>query len=90
MDAMWSIAPLLLLVAWLALQVAALKWVTGAWRRAALVPAFALGAAFAIAILGVLSGSNIAPIWVVLALPLCLAWLVALWLLRGLASWLAG
>jgi hypothetical protein len=43
-----------------------------------------MGAALAVAILGVLGGSNLAPIWVVFALPVCLAWMVVLWLVRGL------
>jgi hypothetical protein len=89
MDAIWDWAPLLLFVLWLALQVAA-KRITGGWRVAAWVPAFALGAAFAVAVLGVLAGSNLAPIWVVLALPLCVLWLLALWLARGLFAWIAG
>jgi hypothetical protein len=37
----------------------------------------------AIALLGVIAGSNLAPIWVVLALPLCLSWIVLLWLVRA-------
>jgi hypothetical protein len=38
-----------------------------------------MGAAVAIAVLGVIAGSNLSPIWVVLALPLCISWIVLLW-----------
>jgi hypothetical protein len=43
--------------------------------------------ALGIAVLGVLAGSDLAPIWVVLALPLCLSWIVLLWIAR--AAWWA-
>jgi hypothetical protein len=33
-----------------------------------------------------MAGSNLAPIWIVFALPPCLLWLAGLWLLRGLAA----
>ena len=48
-----------------------------------------MGAAAAVGVLGGLAGSNIAPIWIVFALPPCLLWLGALWLLRGLSAWVA-
>jgi hypothetical protein len=90
MDALWDMGPLVLFALWLALQWLALTRMTGGWRVAAWVPAIALGAAFAIAVLGVLAGSDLAPIWVVLALPLCVVWLLALWLARGLSALVAG
>jgi hypothetical protein len=37
-------------------------------------------------VLGAQAGSNLAPIWIVFAVPLCLLWLAGLWLLRGVAS----
>jgi hypothetical protein len=51
----------------------------GGWRAAAWLSAIAMGAAVAIAVLGVIAGSNLSPIWVVLALPLCISWIVLLW-----------
>lgn len=71
---------------WLALQVAALRVMSGGWRAAAWVPALAMGAALVIAVMGVLAGSNLAPIWVVLAIPLCFGWIVLLWVAR--TAWL--
>ena len=79
----------LLLIGGIVLQVLALRRFAGGWRVAAWVPALAMAAAVAVAVLGSLAGSNLAPIWVVFALPFCLAWLVALWLARALAVWLA-
>lgn len=72
-------------VGWLVLQVAAIWMMDGLWRKAAWLSAAAMALAIGIAVLGVLAGSNIAPIWVVLALPVCLLWIVALWVARGVA-----
>ena len=69
------------------LQARALLRYRGGWRIAACVPLVALVAALAVAVLGVLAGSNLAPIWVVFALPLCFVWLVALSLSHGAWSW---
>jgi hypothetical protein len=77
------------LVGAIVLQVKALRRFEGGWWVAAWIPALAMGAAVAVAVLGTLAGSNLAPIWIVFALPLCLAWLVALWLVRAFAAWLA-
>lgn len=77
---------LLLAVLWLALQAISLRSLHGRWRLAAWVPLIAMGIAVAIAVLGILNGSNLAPIWIILALPVCLMWLSALWLLRA-AVW---
>ena len=71
------------------LQARALRRYRGGWRIAAWVPLVALVAALAVAVLGVLAGSNLAPIWVVFALPLCFVWLVALSLSHGAWSWAA-
>jgi hypothetical protein len=70
--------------AWLVLQVTAVWKLHGGWRVAAWLSAAAMGLAIAVAALGVLAGSNLAPIWVVLALPVCLLWIVMLWILRGM------
>lgn len=86
LDGVLATLPLVLLLGAIVLQVLALWRFEGAWRTAAWVPAFAMVGAIGVAVLGVLAGSNLAPIWVVLAAPLCLLWLVALWSLRGLAA----
>jgi hypothetical protein len=80
---------LLMAAAWLALQALALWKLRGAWRLAAWVPLAAMGLALAVAILGVLAGSDLAPIWVVFALPFCLLWIATLWLLRAIDRALA-
>src|SRR3546814_20099028 len=85
MGGLTSVTPLALVAGWLTLQVVALIRFRGGWRVAAWVPAFAMGAALAIALLGVAAGSNLAPIWVFLAFPLCLGWLLLLWAVRGMA-----
>lgn len=79
----------LLVVGGVVMQWQALRRFSGAWRAAAWVPVAAMGTAVAVAVLGGLAGSNLAPIWIVFALPLCLVWLAVLWLLRGLAGWLS-
>jgi hypothetical protein len=80
--------PLWLIVG-IVLQVKALRRFEGGWWVAAWIPALTMGAAVAVAVWGSLAGSNLAPIWIVFALPLCLAWLAVLWLVRALAAWLA-
>lgn len=80
---------LLMAAAWVALQALALRKLRGPWRLAAWVPLAAMGLALAVAVVGVLAGSNLAPIWVVFALPLCLLWIATLWLLRGIDRALA-
>lgn len=70
---------------WLSLQILAHWKMQGLWRKAALLSAGAMALAVAIAVLGVLAGSNIAPIWVVFALPVCLLWIALLWIVRGFA-----
>jgi uncharacterized membrane protein len=87
-DGLFMASPLLI-VGGLVAQWQALRRFEGLWRLAAWVPAAAMGAALAAAVLGVVAGSNLAPIWVVFALPPCLLWLAALWLLRGIARLLA-
>ena len=80
----------LLVVGGVVAQWQALRRFAGGWRRAAWVPVVVMGAAVAVGVLGGLAGSNLAPIWIVFALPLCLLWLAGLWLLRGLAMLAAG
>lgn len=73
------------LIGGVVLQIVALRNFTGGWRVAALVPVWTMGAAVAVAVLGVLAGSDLAPIWVVLALPLCFLWVFGMWILRAVA-----
>ena len=82
--------PLVLIVALVGggwMQWRALRWYRGGWRIAAWVPALTLGAALAVAVFGSLAGSNLAPIWVVFALPPCLAWIVVLTMAHEAWSW---
>jgi hypothetical protein len=43
------------------------------------------GSALAIAVLGMIGGSNIVPIWVVFAIPICFVLTIGLWVARGIA-----
>jgi hypothetical protein len=83
---LFFVAMPLLLIGGIAAQWMALRRFEGGWRLAAWVPVAVMGAAISVAVLGVMAGSNLAPIWIVFALPPCLLWLAGLWLLRGLAA----
>lgn len=72
-------------IAWLILNTFALWLFEGAWRKAALVPPAIMVTAMAAAVMGLIGGSNIAPIWVVFAVPVCFALTVCLWIARGIA-----
>lgn len=86
MDILFNILPLALLVAYLWLQIRALRRWQGGWRVAALLPAIAMAAATLVGVVGGLQGSNIAPIWIIFTLPIALLVLIAL----GLVKWLLG
>jgi len=86
MDVLYSFLPLALLVAYLWLQIRALRYWQGGWRLAAWLPAIAMVAATLVGVVGSLQGSNIAPIWIVFTLPFALLALIAL----GLVKWLLG
>ncbi len=75
-------------VGWLVLQIAAIRTMQGRWQKAAWLSVAVMLLAIAIAAFGVLAGSNIAPIWIALALPVCLVWIVGLWIMR-LLTWLS-
>lgn len=79
-----------ILAIWLIPQALALWLLKGRWRAAAWMSAAAMLLALAVGILGGLAGSNIAPIWIVLALPVCMIWIVGLWVIHGLARWRRG
>lgn len=85
----FSVYFLAVAAAWLVLQVLALWKLDGMWRKAAWLSAALMLLALVVAILGVLSGSDLAPIWVVFAMPVCLGWIVLLWIVRGVA-WAIG
>lgn len=72
-------------IVWLILNTLALWLFEGAWRKAALVPAAIMVIASAVAMLGGLGGSNLAPIWVVFAIPVCFVLTICLWIARGVA-----
>jgi hypothetical protein len=75
-------------LAWFALQGIALWKLRGPWRMASWISAGAMALALGVAVLGGLAGSNIAPLWVILALPVCLLWIVVLWFARvGVWLW---
>ncbi len=68
---------------WLVPQGLAFWLFEGRWRAAAWLSGGAMLLAIAVGILGGLAGSNLAPIWIVLALPVCTLWIVGLWIIRG-------
>lgn len=74
---------------WLILQGLAFWLFEGGWRVAAWISGGAMLLAVAVGVLGGLAGSNLAPIWIVLALPLCAVWIVGLWIVYGIAALLA-
>jgi len=86
-DILWAVAIPGVFFGWIAMQVFAIRRMRGGWRMAAFVPLAAMGAAFAVAVLGGLAGSNLAPIWVVFALPPSFLWLAVLWLAHGAWAW---
>ena len=86
-DMLWAIGIPGVALGGIAMQIMALRRMRGAWRKAAFVPLVAMGAALAVAVVGSLAGSNLAPIWVVFALPPCFLWLATLWLARGVWAW---
>jgi hypothetical protein len=73
-------------VLWLVLNGVALWRFGGWWRAAAIIPAAAMALALGVGVLAALDGSNLAPIWVILAMPVCLAWMLLLWVARA-AVW---
>lgn len=84
---LWTVVPSAVFFGWLAMQGLALWRLEGGWRIAAWAPALAMGAAVAAAAVGMMALSNLMPLWIVVfAIPPCFLWLLALWLLRLLAS----
>ena len=73
-----------LVIGGLAGQWLALRRFEGGWRLAAWIPVLSMGAAIAAGVFGAIAGSNLAPIWIVFALPQCLLWLAGLWLVRAI------
>ncbi|NHB77463.1 hypothetical protein [Rhodobacter calidifons] len=80
MEMLLGLAITLCLPAYLVAQVLALMH----WPlRVSLVPLIVMGAAFAAFLSGLARGSNLAPIFMVLAAPPCLAWLGLMRLMRS-------
>lgn len=72
MQMLLGLAAMLCLPAYLAVQVVALfRWPL----RVSAVPLAVMGGAFAHTVSAFATGSNLAPIFMVLTAPLCLAWL---------------
>ncbi len=79
MQMILGMAVMLCLPAYVVAQVAAL------WRwplRLSAVPLVVMAGALASTVVGFQQGSNLAPIFLVLLAPFCLAWLGVTWLLR--------
>lgn len=71
---------------WLFLNAVALRRFSGWWRTAAFVPAALMALATGVTVLAALDGSNLAPIWLILAIPFCLALTGMLWTIRLIAT----
>ncbi|MGI1661676.1 hypothetical protein ACRDNQ_05490 [Palleronia sp. KMU-117] len=69
-------------LAYVLLQVPALLWLTGAWARAAMVPAVAMAGALLVFILGMMTPLPLTILPLALGLPLGVLYLAALWLAR--------
>jgi hypothetical protein len=59
----------------------------GGWRKAALVPLVLMAPAVVVTILGILSGSNLAPIYLVFVAPLAMIYLMVLFAARAVSHW---
>lgn len=70
---------------WLIFNALALWLFKGRWKKAAFVPVAIMAAALTVAVLGGIGGSNLAPIWVVFAIPICFALTICLWIAYGIA-----
>lgn len=80
MQMLLGLAIMLCLPVYLVAQVVVLfRWPL----RLSLVPLLVMGAAFGSFLYGLSQGSNLAPIFMVLAAPLCLAWLGVVRLIRS-------
>ncbi|MGI9399911.1 MAG: hypothetical protein ACR2O0_01540 [Rhizobiaceae bacterium] len=78
----------LMLVAYLVGQGAALYLMAGKWRIAAYLPLIIFLLALGLLIIGMFMGANLAGVYLVLAIPLCLAYLVLLWVAWLVVRWL--
>jgi len=83
LDFVYGVVPLLVLAAYLWLQVRALRRFRRGWRRAALVPVAAMSVAAAISIGGGLAGADLAPLWIFLTLPAAVLFLLVLFAVKG-------
>jgi hypothetical protein len=90
-DTLWGLVFMFAVpAAWIWLQVKTIalgRLFGGLWLVAAWLPVAVMALAILVAVLGVMAGSNLAPIYIFLAAPLCLAWVMAfhavLWFKAG-------
>ncbi len=68
------------LIAYLLGQGSALYFMTGKWRIAAAIPLAIFLLALGLLIIGIFIGANLAGVYLVLAIPLCLLYIVFLWI----------
>lgn len=78
--------PLAIVTVYLFLQIRLIRRGRGLWRGLALVPAVAVAGAIVIVAVGIADGSNLAPIWLVFAVPPATLWLLLLWLAGALSG----
>ncbi|TDQ82351.1 hypothetical protein A8950_2174 [Dongia mobilis] len=84
LDFVYGVVPLLMLAAYLWLQIRALRRFRRGWHRLACVPAAAMAITLLIGIVGGLQGANLAPLWFFLTLPVALLFLLALYAVKAI------
>ena len=67
-------------IAYLVGQGAALYFMTGKWRIAAFVPLIIFLLALGLLIVGIFMGANLAGVYLVMAIPLCVVYILLLWI----------
>lgn len=67
---------------YLAMQLPALFWTTGAWPRFAHLPIWVFAASLIVLVAGQLLGSPLAPILLIVSLPLMVTYLAIVWAFR--------
>lgn len=77
---------ILLPLAYLALQIAALRWMPEGWVRAAMVPAVAMVLALLFFAAAMIVNATVAPLGLTLGLPAATLYLTILWLAYGVVA----
>lgn len=67
-------------IAYLVGQGTALYFMTGKWRIAAFVPLIIFLLAVAVLVFGIFTGANLAGVYMVMAVPLCVIYILLLWI----------